>query len=68
MAFISTRSITPLKPSSRPIGIWIGTALGTKALLDRVDPAPEVGAGAVDLVDEADTRDVVAISLAPNGL
>ena len=42
--------------------------VGAEALADRVDRAPEVRAGAVHLVDEADARDVVAVGLAPHRL
>ncbi len=42
--------------------------VGAEAVLDRVDAAPEVGAGAVELVDEAEARHAVAIGLAPDGL
>ena len=36
--------------------------------LDHVDAAVELRAGAVELVDEADARDVVAVGLAPHRL
>ena len=36
--------------------------------MDHVDDAPEVGTGAVELVDEAEARDVVAVGLAPDRL
>ena len=39
-----------------------------EAVLDRVDAAPEVGAGAVELVDEAEARHAVAVGLAPDRL
>ncbi len=39
-----------------------------EAVLDRLDAAPEVGAGAVELVDEADARHAVAVGLAPDRL
>ena len=42
--------------------------VGAEAVLDRVDAAPEVGAGAVELVDEAEARHAVAIGLAPDRL
>ncbi len=41
---------------------------GTEAVDDHVDAAPEVGAGAVELVDEADARDGVLVGLAPDRL
>ena len=39
-----------------------------EAVLDRLDAAPEVGAGAVELVDEAEARHAVAVGLAPDRL
>ena len=39
-----------------------------EALLDHVERAPEVGAGAVHLVDEADARHVVTVGLPPHRL
>ena len=42
--------------------------VGAEALADRVDTAPEVRAGAVELVDEAEARHAVAIRLAPDRL
>ena len=41
---------------------------GTEAVDDHVDAAPEVRAGAVQLVDEADARHRVLVGLAPDGL
>ncbi len=41
---------------------------GAEALHDGVDAEEEVGARAVQLVDEADARDAVAVSLPPHGL
>ncbi len=67
-AFISIRSMTPWNWSSRPIGIWIGHGVRPEAVLDRLDAAPEVGAGAVHLVDEAEARHAVAVGLAPDRL
>jgi len=40
----------------------------TKAGADGVDTHVEVGTGAVELVDEADTRHAVLVSLTPHGL
>ena len=42
--------------------------LDAQALGDHVDVAPEVGAGPVELVDEADARDLVAVRLPPDRL
>ena len=42
--------------------------VGAEAVLDRFDAAPEVGAGAVELVDEAEARHAVAVGLAPDRL
>ena len=39
-----------------------------QALADRLDAAPEVGAGPVELVDEAEARHAVAVGLAPDRL
>ena len=39
-----------------------------EAVPDHVDHAPEVGAGAVELVDEAEARDAVLVRLAPDRL
>ena len=39
-----------------------------EAVHDHVDAAVELGAGAVELVDEADTRHAVAVRLTPHGL
>ncbi len=39
-----------------------------QAVLDHVDHAPEVGAGAVELVHEAEARHAVAVGLAPDRL
>ena len=45
-----------------------GDGVRAEAVLDRLDAAPEVGAGAIELVDEAEARHAVAIGLAPDGL
>ena len=58
----------PSNSASEPIGIWIGIGVAAEAVDHHVDGAPEVGAGAVHLVDEGDARDVVAVGLAPDGL
>ena len=50
-----------------PIGMQ-RHGVGAQAVLDHVDHSPEVGAGAVELVDEAEPRHAVAIGLAPDGL
>ena len=42
--------------------------LAAQAVADHVDGAPEVGAGAVHLVDEADARHAVLVGLAPHRL
>ena len=42
--------------------------VGAQAVPDHVHVAPEVGAGAVELVDEAETRHPVAIRLSPDRL
>ncbi len=45
-----------------------GHGPGAQPFLDHLHRAPEVGTDAVHLVDEADARDMVAVSLAPHGL
>ena len=45
-----------------------GHGVGAEALPDGGHPPPEVGTGAVELVDEAEARHAIAVSLAPNGL
>ena len=67
-AFISTRSMTPVKSASVPQGSCRTSGRRLEAVDDHVDRALEVGAGAVHLVHEADPRDVVAVGLAPDGL
>ena len=42
--------------------------VGAEAVADRLDPAPEVGAGPVELVDEAEAGHAVAVGLAPDRL
>ncbi len=42
--------------------------VGAEALPDRLDATPEVGAGAVELVDEAEAGHAVAVGLAPDRL
>ena len=44
---------------------WDGVC--AEAVLDHVEAAPEVGTGAVKLVDEAEAWDGVAVSLTPDG-
>ena len=39
-----------------------------EAVLDRLDAAPEIGAGPVELVDEAESRDAITIGLPPDRL
>src|SRR5207248_1833016 len=41
---------------------------GAQAILDHPDAHLEVGAGAVELVDEAHPRDLVLLGLTPDGL
>ena len=68
IAFILTRSMTPLKSASLPIGSWTTAGRRLQPRLDHLDGAEEVGAGAVHLVDEAHPRHVVLVGLAPHGL
>ena len=63
-ATISIRSTTPSSLSSRPIGHWIMTGLQLELLAELVADAERVRAGAVELVDERDARNLVAAHLA----
>ena len=67
-AFISTRSITPRNSLSAPIGKLHDGGIRVEAVADHLDAAPEVGADAVHLVDEAEARHVVLVRLAPHRL
>ena len=64
-AFISTRSIMPLKLSSEPIGSCTTSGRAPRRVLDHVHAAHEVRARAVHLVHVADARHVVVVSQAP---
>ena len=55
---MSTRSMTPRTSCSEPIGISVATTCGPKARLQRLERAEEVGALAVEHVDEDQPRDV----------
>ena len=57
----------PLKSASAPRGSGSGSG-APEALCNHVDRAPEVGAGTVHLVDEADAGHAVAVRLAPDSL
>ncbi len=67
MAFIFSRSTTPWKLSSAPIGITIGTGLAFRRSLHLVDNLEEVGTGTVHLVHEGQTRHLVLVGLTPHG-
>ena len=60
--------MTPWKSASAPIGICRTSGVALQARHDHVDAAVELRADAVELVDEADARDVVPVGLAPDGL
>ena len=66
-ACMSMRSTTPSSLSSRPIGIWIMTALWLELLAQLLADAERVRARAVELVDERDARHLVAAHLAVDG-
>ena len=68
IAFILSRSTTPSKPSSAPIGTCIGTGYAPRRDFSWLDDLVEVGAGAVHLVDERKARHGVLVGLAPDGL
>ena len=68
---MSIRSITPRKGLSVcagpcPTGSSIATGLPPKPRLDVVEDRFKIGTFAIHLVDEHDSRDVVAIGLSPN--
>ena len=68
IAFISIRSIMPWNCVLAPDRDLDRHGVRAEAVLDHLHAAPEVGAGAVHLVDEADARDAVSVGLAPDGL
>ena len=68
MPFIATRSTTPTKFASAPIGSCRGPGFGAQTVANHLDTAEEIGADAVHLVDEADARHAVLVGLAPDRL
>ena len=60
--------MTPWKLSSLADGDLDRHGVGAEAVPDRLHAAPEVGAGAVELVDEAEPGHAVAVGLAPDRL
>ena len=67
-ARMRTRSTTPAKRSSVPIGVLQGDRPGAETHAHHLQHALEIGAGAVHLVDEGDARHPVFVGLAPDGL
>ena len=67
-AFISTRSIMPLKLSSEPIGICTGSGRAPRRLRIMSTQRVKRGAAAVHLVHVAQARHVVVVREAPVGL
>ncbi len=57
-----------LEPGFLADGQLHGHGVGAETLLDGVEATPEVGAGAVELVDEAEAGHTVAVGLAPDRL
>ena len=57
-----------MKSPSAPIGTCSDERSRAEAAHDRLDAAVEVGAGAVQLVDEADPRHAVLVGLTPHRL
>ena len=57
-----------MKSASAPIGSWSTSGVGVQPVAHHVDAAEEVGARAVELVDEAHARNAVLVGLAPHGL
>ena len=68
IARFSTRSTRPLKPPSMPIGRIQHRRTRTEPLDDRIDAVVEVGAGAIELVDEAHARHAIFVGLTPHRL
>ena len=66
--FIATRSTTPLKLPSAPIGSWMTATVASRRSLIESTRGEEVGAEAVHLVDEAHAGHVVLVGLTPHGL
>ena len=60
--------MTPRNSLSAPIGSCTTAGFGVEAIADHLDAAPEVGADAVHLVDEAEARHVVLVRLPPHRL
>ena len=52
-----TRSTTPLKSLSEPMGRWIGNGGAAEERLDAFERALEAGAFAVELVDHDGARE-----------
>ena len=67
IAFISIRSTMPLNFSSAPIGMRIGK-VGLQPIDHHLAHVEEVGADAVHLVDECESRHLVLVGLAPDRL
>ena len=67
MAFMVTRSMTPVKSSPAPMLSWSGTALRPSFSRRSWHDAGGIGAGAVHLVDEGDAGNAVAFHLAVDG-
>ena len=67
-AFISTRSMTPRNVALGADRQLHDGGYRVEAVADHLDAAPEVGADAVHLVDEAEARHVVLVGLAPHRL
>ena len=63
-----TRSTTPMKSFSEPMGSWMTSGLALRRFTIVFDGEVEVRAELVHLVDEADARDVVLVGLTPDGL
>ena len=65
-AFIAIRSTTPVKPASLPIGSWSGHEPALQPLLQRLERAVEVGALAVEAVDDDRARQGVLVGELPD--
>ena len=65
---MSIRSTTPRTSCSAPIGISVATTCGAEGRLQRVEGGEEVGALAVEHVDEDEPGQALVVGAAPEPL
>ena len=63
---MAIRSTTPVKPASLPIGTWNGASRPLRRFWQRLERAVEVGALAVEAVDDDDARQPVLVGELPD--